>query len=483
MTRACLMAVFAAGISASAADYHLDCTEGRDHATGLAAAEAWKTLARANEQDLQPGDRLLLRRGTVCEGTLTPKGIGTPERPIVLDAYGTGALPVVDARGADTAIKLWNQSHWRMRNVEARGSKIYGIFAGGNRGTIRDLELRDVVARDVHGLLKTKNSGLIVVHATGEAVLDGVTIDGALAERTTQWAGILINGASGARTPGAAVSQRVRVRNSIVRDVWGDGIILFQVKDGTVERSAAWKTGMQPRQTIGTPNGIWTWRCENCVVRECESYWSDSPGVDGGAFDIDWGNDNNVVEGNYGHDALSYCVAVFGAGKAVTTNSVIRKNVCAGLGRSPRLARHHGAIHLMTWDGGSLDGVRIEDNLLEWDSQAEAIRNEANWKGTGKLELRGNTLRRSALPLDPQGGGTLIFQLDESDASRGLRVVMESARTQYEARGLKVEECSGAAGVEYRNARGTVVGSWKGYAPAAEVLWAVRQRLGAPPER
>lgn len=482
MSRVSRLAVFAAGMSAAAATYHLDCTGGRDQATGQAPGEAWKTTARANEQELLPGDRLLLRRGTVCEGTLAPRGIGTADRPITLDAYGEGPLPAVDASGADTAIRLWNQSHWRIRNVEGRGSKIYGIFVGGNRGTIRDLELRDVLARDVHGLLKTKNSGLIVIHATEEAVLDGVTIDGARAERTTQWAGILINGASQQRAPGAPVSQRVKVRNSIVRDVWGDGIILFQVKDGVVERSAAWKTGMQPRFSIGTPNGIWTWRCENCVVRECESFWSDSPGVDGGAFDIDWGNDNNVVERNYGHEVLSYCVAVFGAGKSVTTNSVIRNNVCAGLGRSPRLARHHGAIHLMTWDGGSLDGVRIENNLLEWDSREEAIRNEAHWKGTSRLAVHGNTLQRSARPLDPKGGGTLTFYLDESDEARGLRVLIESARIQYRARGLKVVERGGAAGVEYRDAQGRVVRAWKGYAPAAEVLWAVRQRLGPPSE-
>jgi hypothetical protein len=470
------------GVLATAADYHLDCAGGNDSQDGRAPARAWRNIGHANQQPLQAGDRLLLKRGTVCAGTLSPQGSGAPGRPIVLAAYGEGATPVVDGQGFDTAIRLWNQSHWLVTDVEARGSQVYGIFAGGDQGRIEGIELRDVVARDVHGPLKTKNSGLIVVHATRQAVLDGIVIDGALAERTTQWSGILVNGASGLRPPGQEQSRRVTVRNSIVRDVWGDGIILFQLQDGRVERSAAWKTGMQPRQTIGTPNGIWTWRCERCVVSESESFWSDSPGVDGGAFDIDWGNSDNTVERSYGHDTLSYCIAVFGAGKGVTTNSVIRGNVCAGLGRSPRLARHHGAIHLYTWDGGSLDGVRIEDNIIEWHPQiSEAvIRNEAVWRGAREPVLRGNVIRWVEPP--KSRGGALVFHLDGSADSRGLRVLLRSARAQYAAKGLRIEERAGAPCVDFLGEDGQLVKSWQGYAPAAEVLWLVRQHVGEPSE-
>jgi hypothetical protein len=361
---------------------------------------------------------------------------------------------------------------------------VAGILAGGDTGVVENIELRDVAARDVHGPLTTKNSGLIVVQALGQALLRDVIIDGAFAERTTQWAGILVNGAPLDNPRGERRSRNIVIRNSIVKDVWGDGIVLFQVRDGSIERSAAWKTGMQPRQTIGTPNGIWTWRCTDCTVRECESFWSDSPGIDGGAFDIDWGNEGNVVERSYGHDTLSYCIAVFGAKRLVTTNSLIRSNVCAGLGRSPRLARHHGAIHLQTWDGGSLSGVRIEDNLIQWDSpiKGTAIKNEASWTGAVGLVLRGNTIREGTRDAPAVAGGTLRFRLDESADSRGLRVVMESTKAQYNSKGLRVIEQRGSPRVEYTNAEGKLIRSWDGYAPASEVIWLVRQNLGAPAE-
>ena len=472
-----------------AADYHVDCSGGRDAASGLSPADAWQTLAKANSQMLQPGDRLLLKRGVTCAGTLAPQGSGRPGSPVTLASYGTGPAPRIDAKGAESALKLWNQEYWRVEGIEAGGSTQYGILVSGDTGVMRGIELLDVIARNVTATqkspLKTKTSGLIVIAAQGEAIFEDVTIDGARAEGTTQWAGIIVNGASWGTKAPERRSRNVTIRNSIAKDVWGDGIVLFQVDHGLIERSAAWMTGMQPRHTIGTPNGLWTWRCADCVVRECESFWSDSPGVDGGAFDIDWGNDRNIVERSYGHDTLAYCIAVFGAGHLVTTESVIRRNVCAGLGRSPRLARHHGAIHLTTWDGGSLDGVVIEDNHIEWDTQvkAEAVRNEAVWSGSRGLVLRRNTIRDDVIPPGTEHGGVLEFRLDGSNDARGLRVLLESAIAQYEAKGLKVVETAGAPRVTYRDAGGKLVRSWDGYAPASEVLWLVRQRMGPPAGR
>jgi hypothetical protein len=164
----------------------------------------------------------------------------------------------------------------------------------------------------------------------------------------------------------------VTIRNSIVHDVYGDGIVLFQVEDGLIERSAAWRTGLQPAQTIGTPNGIWTWRCRRCTVRWTEGFFVDSPGVDGGVYDIDWGNDDNVVEDNFGHDAMGYCASVFAAGGETTTNSVVRRNVCVGNGRSPKLARRQGELFLSTWENGTLDGVLVHDNTFYWNPPIDA---------------------------------------------------------------------------------------------------------------
>jgi len=359
------------GRPASAVDYHLDCRAGDDDHDGRSPAAAWRSLAKVSATTFAPGDSILLQRGTRCTGTLWPKGSGEPDRPIRLATYGAGPLPIVDAAGAGAAVKLFNQQYWHVETIEATGGNPYGIHISGDRGTLRHFRVTNVVVHDVGGEVKAKTSGLLVVAAGGSGqTFEDVVIDGVTAYDTTQWAGILVHGA--AWEDEGLRARHVTIRNSIVHDVFGDGIVLFQVEDGLIERSAAWRTGLQPRETIGTPNGIWTWRCRRCTVQWTEGFLVDSPGVDGGVYDIDWGNDDNVVQHNFGHDAMGYCASVFAASRETTTNSAVRYNVCVNNGRSPKLARRQGDLFISTWEDGRLDGVRIHNNTFYWNPPIDA---------------------------------------------------------------------------------------------------------------
>jgi hypothetical protein len=177
-----------------------------------------------------------------------------------------------------------------------------------------------------------------------------------------------------------------------VHDVQGDGIVLFRVRHGSIEDSVAWNTGMQVTETMGTPNAIWTWMCDQCTVARSEAFLTDSPGVDGGAFDIDYGNTDNSVIDNYGHDTQGYCVAVFGAG-FVTRRSLVRGNLCINNGRSPRMAKFQGAIFLHTWNGGAIDDLTVEKNVVRWSpyEAAPALVDDAELHG-GAVVFRDNTV-------------------------------------------------------------------------------------------
>ena len=372
--------------------YYVDCAAGSDSAAGTAPRAAWRTLAKVSATTFLPGDSILLRRGTRCAGQLWPKGSGEPARPILIGAYGdSGQLPVIDGSGADAAVKLLDQSHWVVEMVETIGGNPYGVYVGGTSGELKGFVLRNLVVHDVAGEPKSKTSGLVVVATADSARMADVMIDGITAFNTTEWAGIIVNGYG---ATGANRIRNVTVKNSIVHHVAGDGIILFSVEDGVIERSAAWLTGLQAVQTIGTPNAIWTWTCRRCVVRQTEGFFIDSPGVDGGVYDIDFGDDDNVVEDNYGHDAMGYCVAVFGAERLVTTNSVVRGNVCVDNGQSPKLALRQGDLFVYTWDGGSLDGLRIEHNSFYWNPviDAPAVVESADFTGTPQNVMRGNRI-------------------------------------------------------------------------------------------
>lgn len=358
---------FASALLAAAATYYVDCESGSDAAAGTSPKTAWRTLERVAATTFAPGDSILLRRGTRCRGMLWPKGSGVESRPIRLGAYGSGPLPVIEADGREAAIKLFDQHHWHIENLHTRGGNPYGVLVSGSSGALRHFRLRNLLVEEVSGRVTTKSSGLVIVLAPEALRMEDVVIEGVTARTTTQWAGILVRGGSR--------QSRIRdvvIRNCLAHNVFGDGIVLFQVENGVIEKSAAWLTGLNPSAETGTPNGIWTWRCRNCTVRFNEGFFTDSPGVDGGVYDIDWGNDDNVVEHNYAHDAQGYCASVFAAQGEATTNSIVRYNVCVNNGRSPKLARRQGDFYLSTWEGGALDGVLVHNNTFYWTPPVNA---------------------------------------------------------------------------------------------------------------
>ena len=395
VTTVFLLSLFCPPLSAT--DYHLDCGAGDDGNSGLSAEAAWRSPEKINATTFAPGDAILLKRGSRCPGMLWPKGSGEEGRPIRIDAYGNGALPLIDGSGYEAALKLFNQEYWHIENLETTGGDPYGVFVSGDRGVLRHFRLTNLVVRDVTGQVKTKNSGLVVFHSGGGGqTFDDIVIDGVTAYNTTQWCGILVRGAPGSDlSDWSRRAANVVIRNSIVHDVFGDGIVMFEVHKGRIEKSVVWRTGLQPTQTIGTPNGIWYWSCSNCVIEWTEGFFVDSPGVDGGVYDIDWGCDNSIIQYNFGHDSMGYCASVFGAGGYTTTNSIVRYNVCVNNGRSPKLARRQGDMYLSTWAGGSLAGVEIYHNTFYWNPPINApvlVIDRADFVGSRPNFFRNNLI-------------------------------------------------------------------------------------------
>ena len=78
-----------------ASSYYADCSAGADTNAGISEFQPLRTLARVNRTHFVPGDSVLFKRGTTCEGMLAPQGSGAPGQPISIGAYGTGLLPVI----------------------------------------------------------------------------------------------------------------------------------------------------------------------------------------------------------------------------------------------------------------------------------------------------------------------------------------------------------------------------------------------------
>lgn len=71
---------------------------GNDENNGTSPEKAWETFKNINGRKFGAGDKILLKRNDVFNGSLTIVARGTTDRPIVISAYGEGNLPLI--RGA-----------------------------------------------------------------------------------------------------------------------------------------------------------------------------------------------------------------------------------------------------------------------------------------------------------------------------------------------------------------------------------------------
>ena len=84
---------FLCEVSANAANIFYVSPKGNDANDGKSALHAWKTCAKVNAAAFQPGDSVLFERGGEWREQLKVSSNGESDKPIVYDAYGTGAKP------------------------------------------------------------------------------------------------------------------------------------------------------------------------------------------------------------------------------------------------------------------------------------------------------------------------------------------------------------------------------------------------------
>jgi len=85
---------------------HVDATRGDDARDGLTPDTAWRSLAKVNRASLQPGDRVLFRRGETWRGQLVPQS-GSDTGAITYSAYGEGAKPILLGSAAMSRPEDW----------------------------------------------------------------------------------------------------------------------------------------------------------------------------------------------------------------------------------------------------------------------------------------------------------------------------------------------------------------------------------------
>jgi len=411
-----------------ATDYHVDAQRGDDANSGTRARKAWRSLEKASAAPLAPGDRLLLRAGGVWRGQLRVTARGTEKQPILVQAYGKGPRPRIEAGGLhEDALLVRNAQYLSVSDLELtndgpgeqprRGAHV----VADNCGELRGLVLSDLYIHEVRGTQKKKDNGGIIFRTLGEQTPSRFI--GLRLERNIIWrvdrSGIAAQSYHHARTRWFP-SLNVVIRDNWVGDVGGDGIVPWATDGALIEHNIV----QGANERAGSYNaGIWPWATDNSVFR-----LNRASGVktlmDGQGFDSDYNSRNTLLEYNLSHDNEGGFLLVCTPGKRKpeenvgNVGTIARCNISRNDGARTfhvsaaerttleRNAVYVGAGHdvqvllLTDWTGWA-NGLTVRDNLFHIDGAAHyghevergkdgSYRIGPGWGPTTNVVLAGN---------------------------------------------------------------------------------------------
>jgi hypothetical protein len=146
---------------AKAATYYVDSIHGNNASAGTSPDAAWKDFTPINGRVLKPGERLLLKRGSVFNQELSVSAQGTAEHWAEIGAYGEGARPMIRRNWDidDRCALVRNPDYLRIRNLTvcyAGKGLIVSYTEQGHRGLV----IEDCIAHHIEGLYRFNAHGI-----------------------------------------------------------------------------------------------------------------------------------------------------------------------------------------------------------------------------------------------------------------------------------------------------------------------------------
>jgi len=382
------------------ATYYVNSIAGDDALAGTSDSTPWKTLNKVNTTEFKPGDRILFQSGSVWRGQLAPKSSGSEGQPIVIDRYGEGVRPRIDGNGqVEDALRLYNLQYIEVRGLEITNHGADAAVRRGvhiildNFGTAKNIVVAELFIHDVNGSNQRKDNGGIIFSTVGNKIpsrFDGLTI-----ERNIVWkvdrSAIMAHSYHANRFHWFP-SLHVVIRDNLVDDIGGDGIVPLATDSALIEHNIA----RNCNRRAGIPNaGIWAWGTEDSLFQLNEASFTRTT-RDGEGFDSDYNSHNTIFQYNYSHDNEGGFMLICSPGDPERTDepgiisnfgTIVRRNIS----RNDRSRIFYiSAIHNATvsdnaiyvgkdldvqmviasyWDGWA-DGVVFKNNFFYVDGTA-----------------------------------------------------------------------------------------------------------------
>lgn len=369
--------------------YYIDQDAGRYYNTGHSESLAWESMDRINDYVWNPGDTILIKRGTSWDGTLQLRGSGTPEAPIVICAYGDENLPkpVINACGQSETVLIENVQYWELHDLHVTNK---GTEENANRvgiriiadeiegGVMRHIHIVDCEVSDVYGTKcnhSVDGGGAAIFYHNKISAVQASAFDGLLIEGCHLY-DCQRNGINGYIDTGERskrkASKNVVFRNNLIENIPGDLILVNGCDDALVEgnviRNCA-KGDFDEANGTEAAAALWCMHSDGTVfrynvVQDHRATW------DGMAFDCDQNCVNtlfeyNISSGNEG-GWLMLCPSdvEFNNGYAEHKGTIARYNVSINDG-TRNYKKQNGKNHSPLLDiCGRVAGCHIYNNTF-----------------------------------------------------------------------------------------------------------------------
>ncbi len=144
-----------------ATTYYIDSAAGSNAHAGMSPDAPWKDFTNVNGRVLGPGERLLLRRGSIFNQDLDVSAHGTQDNWAEIGAYGSGARPIIRRNWDidDRCALVRNPDFLRIRSLvvcQAAKGLIVSYTESGHRGLV----IEDCIAHHIEGLYRFNAHGI-----------------------------------------------------------------------------------------------------------------------------------------------------------------------------------------------------------------------------------------------------------------------------------------------------------------------------------
>lgn len=309
--------------------YYIDAMGGSNDSQGTSPDSAWRDFTPINGRTLGPGERLLIRRGSVINQELAVSASGTPENWAEIGAYGTGPRPIIrrDWDIGDRCVLVRNPDFLRVRNlVVSHAGK--GLVVTYTRGGHQGLLIEDCIAHHIEGLYRPNSHGIPEWRHRDGAAGDGLRCSAGIAVVGAAGKGLTIRNCEMFQTSWGFFAQgtdvvidRVYCHDCTVRNTSPHPVVTAVrrcVLQNSVFDASGWHASAGTMGImLGDPHGL---TIRNCTFRNMP----DAGNHDQGGIDFENSGNGCLIDQCTFENNAGAAIEVLGLKSPQTTNVEIR---------------------------------------------------------------------------------------------------------------------------------------------------------------